>query len=256
MFVGNSINDNTDDGVRIEGGASGNVFAGLGLEAACISGNAFDGVEVRGASRYNAFYNVTIARNGGMPIDLVTPPDGPVGPNPDDPLDADAGANDLLNRPVITSAVRGPNAVTTVTGTIDTTPNTAVTIHVYADTPPASGAFGPGGPQAGRRVAEVTVTTDAAGHADFSATTTADIANESFVTAAALVPEPGAQPLYAVLTPAGVPADMSEFATPVPVDARPARTQVESIFVQGRWSFSFDQYLQQHGLGTSTHATA
>jgi parallel beta-helix repeat protein len=252
VFMNNHIDDNTESGVEIFDGASGNLFLTVtNLDTASISGNAHDGVVIRDTARYNAFYGVSIDRNGMMAIDLR-----PTGPNPNDPLDADVGPNSLLNHPVVTSAVQGPDGRTTITGSIDTAANTAVTIQLFRDRLPASGTFGEGGPQA--RVAVVNVTTDAAGHADFSATVEPspggefdppNIAPGDFITALATVAQPGAQPLSGA-----VAGDTSELSPAARVGTAP---QVAQVYVNGSsWAQRFRDYLARSNSGSAKYGSA
>jgi parallel beta-helix repeat protein len=81
------------------------------------------GVDV---SAGNSFQGNSIHSNAGLGIDL--PPDGV---NANDPGDADAGANTLLNAPVVTVAGTPLGGVTQVYFGIDTQPNTALTVELF-----------------------------------------------------------------------------------------------------------------------------
>lgn len=63
--------------------------------------NAGDGVRVL-SGRANAVIGTTFARNGRLGLNLVAAGDPESGVTADDPGDADAGPNDLLNAPVLT----------------------------------------------------------------------------------------------------------------------------------------------------------
>lgn len=100
--------------------------------------------------------------------------------NPPDPVRPDSGPNEQLNAPAITSV--GYDAVThaaVIDGTIDTSADTNVEIHVYA-----SSACDPSG--SGEGLSDVDfapVTTDAGGHAEFHANAFLD--NGTYITALA-----------------------------------------------------------------------
>ena len=230
-FIDVRIGGGAGNGVEISDGASSNVFRTmLDVEATTISGNGGSGVVISGAgSLHNSFDRVPIFGNRGIAIDLVTPPDGPPGLNPNDPLDADNGANTLLNHPVIASAVRGADGVTTIRGSIDTAPNITVELQFFADEMPLTGDFGPGGPQAARPLGKVRVGTDATGHAEFSTTVVPSTGN------------PGLQPGQFVTALASIAmdnfGDASELSPAVRVDAAP---QVAQIYVNGSgWAQRF-----------------
>ncbi|MEO8672926.1 MAG: hypothetical protein ABI411_16525 [Tahibacter sp.] len=149
----NLISGNSGDGVRM---LANSLFAnivrnGIGIgENGIALGNAGAGVHVGGTAsavtisrRYalSPFVTASIANNGGAGIFVddaamvdtaaasVSQNAGleldvaPAGVNPNDPLDADAGPNERLNYPVITSAVLNTATSTgTITGTFNSTP--------------------------------------------------------------------------------------------------------------------------------------
>ncbi|MEX1027026.1 MAG: hypothetical protein WD049_03325, partial [Candidatus Paceibacterota bacterium] len=117
---------------------------------------------------------------GSLGIDL-----GGDGPTPNDTQDADAGPNQLQNFPVIQQAVSaGPNTV--VTGTIQSTPNTPLTLDFYASASADPSGYGEGE----RWLASRTLTTDAAGDARYqyllfaAATTTSELVTATATDAA------------------------------------------------------------------------
>jgi len=85
---------NGGSGVKIDGGDQNHV----GDPGNTITDNAVDGVTVVAGSG-NAIRKNSIRDNGALGIDL-----GANGPTPNDPLDADAGPNQLQNDPEITGA--------------------------------------------------------------------------------------------------------------------------------------------------------
>lgn len=135
QFVGNVIGGNGGSGIRFDGTAAalnlvrGN-FIGLGFDGRTAVGNALDGLRVENGAARNTIgwtggsaANV-IAFNGGTGINLLPTAGSPNtifpnqlydngalgidlgndGPTANDPDDADAGPNELLNTPVLTDA--------------------------------------------------------------------------------------------------------------------------------------------------------
>src|SRR5262249_31184763 len=129
---------NSGSGVEIRGNASGNVIGGLGLGARnVIAFNGAAGVGVESGTG-NTIRGNSLHDNGNLGIDL-----GPVGVTLDDSLDADGGANNLQNFPLLQSAVLSGTTIT-LTGSINTTPNTTVTLDFYASPSPDTSGFGEG----------------------------------------------------------------------------------------------------------------
>ena len=95
-------------------------------------------------------------------IDLVGN-DGPLGVTPNDSLDSDSGPNQLQNFPVVSTAVVS-NGQATITGSLNSTPNTVFTIDLFSVLAVNGSAHG--GSQ--RYIGTVTVTTNASGNTSFS----------------------------------------------------------------------------------------
>jgi hypothetical protein len=141
------------DGVRIWSG-SGNEVSYNALYL-----NDSSGVKVSSGVgntiRSNAIYG-----NTAYGIELI-----PTGPNPNDPLDLDTGANSLTNYPVIdsfTTSVVG----TTVHGTMDGMASHTYVIECFVNSECDSSGYGEGE----RPVCTTTVSTNAVGHVEFWAT--------------------------------------------------------------------------------------
>jgi CSLREA domain-containing protein len=158
----NLISGNDSDGVAISGtGATGNrVLSNLiGLKASLNEvplGNSGHGVHIDNASNStigpyneiamsggdgvfvasgtgNRILSNTIYRNSGLGIDLSGGTEDSFGVTANDEDDPDTGANSLQNFPIITSATRDSNAfMTTVSGTLNSTPNQTFLIEFYA----------------------------------------------------------------------------------------------------------------------------
>lgn len=166
--IGTDINNinaipNGMDGVAIALGASNNTVGGITANTGnTIAFNLQDGVAVLSgtgnAIRHNAIFN-----NQGQGIVL-----GP-------------GANHDQAAPVLTSAITA-NGVTTISGTLHSTPNATFDIDVFSSNPGDSTARGAG------RVyldTKTNVTTDANGDASFSFTTTNPAVIGNLITATA-----------------------------------------------------------------------
>lgn len=110
-----------------------NKIGGTGAgQANIIGGNATDGVRVYLASKGNSIVGNAIYDNGGLGIDLLVDgePDSSVTPNDDG--DADTGANDLQNFPILTEVLVTPTAIT-VTGYLNSLPSQSFTLHFYGN---------------------------------------------------------------------------------------------------------------------------
>lgn len=104
-------------------------------------------------------FSNSIFGNGGLGIDIEAD-----GVTPNDELDADGGANNGQNYPVLTSArLVGGNAM--IEGVLHSTPATAFTLQFFASREADPTGFGEGEQFLGTE----TVTTDAAGNAGFKA---------------------------------------------------------------------------------------
>ena len=131
-----------------------------------IAFNDQDGVAVRGTSSQNAYRNEVLGNsifsNSGHGIDLNED-----GSTPNDVDDADSGANDSQNSPVISSATI-LDGETTIKGTIDTNPHCAVIVEFFSN--PFTLIFNPGfGTYEGKTyLGEKTVFTGDDGHASFT----------------------------------------------------------------------------------------
>lgn len=137
-------------GIALEGAATGNSFTGN-----TIASNVLAGVHGHPISTDNDFAANSVFSNGGLGIDL-----DPAGVNANDPLDPDSGANSLQNFPVISYATQ-----LQVGGTINSNPNTPLTIHVYSNTSADPSGFGEGETHL---PGSASVVTDASGNASFT----------------------------------------------------------------------------------------
>lgn len=111
----------------------------------------------------------TNAANGALGINLDAPTDPPSGVTPNDPFDADAGANNLQNFPAISlGLVVGTN--TLLNGSLHSTPARSFTIELFRNAAADPSGHGEGDVFVGR----TNVITDGAGNAAFSVLVPAD----------------------------------------------------------------------------------
>lgn len=119
-----------------------------------IASNAMAGVYDAAPTDNNVFSNNSYVSNGGLGIELDPP-----GVNANDPQDADTGANSRQNFPVISYATQ-----VQIAGTINSNPNTTLSIDLYSNTAADPSGFGEGET---RLPGNASVTTDGNGDASF-----------------------------------------------------------------------------------------
>ncbi len=147
------------NGVSITTSSSRNIIGGLLTgEANLIAFNAADGINVATGTN-NTFRGNSIFSNVGSGIDL-----GSGGIAANDLGDADTGANQLQNFPVLTGATNSP-AGTTVAGTLNSRPNTTYLVDFYVSIFPDALGSGEGQTYLGT----TNLITDGAGNAGFLA---------------------------------------------------------------------------------------
>jgi hypothetical protein len=197
----NSVTDNLIAGNRADGvlltsgvldsilrntigqpGALANGADGVGLFHAVatlikvntIAGNLGAGVNVASGAG-NRISVDSMFSNGGLGIDL-----GSAGVTPNDPNDADSGANTLLNFPTIGSSTIANNMVT-INGAYDGAASQTFTLELFANTACDPSGYGEGRTYLGAKP----VTTNGAGHATYSVTFTLPYANPRLTATAA-----------------------------------------------------------------------
>jgi uncharacterized repeat protein (TIGR01451 family) len=151
---------NSAHGVLTSGTARGNRIGGVNAgEANRIAYNVGDGVYVS-AGTNNAVRANLIAQNSGLAIDL-----GTSGLTTNDLNDADTGANQLQNFPVLTAATNDYGSVV-IEGTLNSLPSTTFDLDFYAAvTRDSAGLI-----QGEQFLGSGTVTTDGSGNGAFSVT--------------------------------------------------------------------------------------
>ncbi|HXG64790.1 MAG TPA: right-handed parallel beta-helix repeat-containing protein [Blastocatellia bacterium] len=175
--TGTAALGNLGDGVRLLD--QGNTIGGTDSSAGnVIAFNGGDGVAITFPGPGNPILSNSIFANGGLGIDL-----GDDGVTPNDPCDADTGANDLQNFPVLTAVTASASSVT-LQGQLNSSPNTTYLLQFFANSAPDPTGFGEGE----RLIGSTSVTTDGSCNASFSATLPAAVGAGQFITATATDP--------------------------------------------------------------------
>jgi parallel beta-helix repeat protein len=156
----------------------GGVAPGAGNVIAFNTGSFPSGVTVSGTG--NPIRGNSMHDNAALGIDL-----GGDGVTPNDLGDADAGANNLQNFPVLSSVTYGVSN-TTVAGLLNSTPNTTFQLDFYAD--PACSNFPREFLQGRTYLGSSPATTDGSGNVSFSVTTLAATENGARISATATDP--------------------------------------------------------------------
>ncbi|MGH9941137.1 MAG: choice-of-anchor Q domain-containing protein [Pyrinomonadaceae bacterium] len=155
---------NDGDGISVSGSdntlGDTNSNTGFGFLSNQIANNAGAGVRVTAGTNNRIFGNVIIS-NGGLGLDL-----GAAGVTPNDANDADGGANNLQNFPLLTSAVNSDGLNTVVTGTLNSAASTSYIIQLFRNSACDPAGHGEGQAFIGRLVRA----TDAAGNLSFNLT--------------------------------------------------------------------------------------
>ena len=149
-----------------------------------IAFNYKEGIRVQ-TSTDNTIIANSIHSNGGLGIDLVGGTEDSSSVTANDAGDADTGANNLQNFPVINSvSIAGPDAIG-IQATLSSTPNTAFTVTFYSNR-----SCDPSGHGEGEKVTDVsqTVTTNASGNVTFSVISFVNGHIGPFLTATAIDP--------------------------------------------------------------------
>jgi hypothetical protein len=148
----------------------GNTMAFNGRNGILLIGN--DNT-TKNSIRRNAIFS-----NGLLGLDL-----GGDGLTANDPGDVDIGPNNLQNFPVITS-VTGTNNQTTITGILNSTPNTTFSLDFYSNSACDPSGYGEGTTPFG----STTVTTDANGNSSFGVAISVPLPTGQVITATATDP--------------------------------------------------------------------
>jgi CSLREA domain-containing protein len=96
-----------------------------------VSASTFYGVGVFGdTANGNRVLSNSVFSNGYLGIDLL---DGGIGPTANDPGDADTGANNLQNKPLLSSAKKSATGTTTIKGNLNSSPNKTFNVQFFSN---------------------------------------------------------------------------------------------------------------------------
>jgi hypothetical protein len=172
----------SETGVQVEGGVSGVTIGGTAAGSGnVIAGNSEGGVFVDGGG--DPAYGISILGNsiyGNMNLGISLGSFGVTVPN--DTGDADTGANNLQNFPVLKAAYAG--GASTITGTFNSTPNSTFRLEFFTNPAPDPSGYGQGQTYLGY----LNVSTDGSGNATFLASGLAATSAGQWVSATATAP--------------------------------------------------------------------
>ncbi len=175
--AGSAALGNSRHGVFLETNVSATTIGGTAAGAGnIIAFNSGDGVFVPSGAG-NAIRANSIHSNSGLGIDL-----GTNGVTPNDAGDADTGANNLQNFPVLTSATTTGGTSTTIVGTLHTSVSTSLRVEFFSNAVIDPSGFGEGQNFLGSIVTDAT---DASGNVSFTETLPTGVPAGHFVTATA-----------------------------------------------------------------------
>ncbi len=168
---GTSVLGNSGFGVLVIGSTNNAIGDGTAAGANTIAFNGRDGVSIHGnQDTGNRISRNSIFSNAGLGIELNGAPSAN-----NDPGDADFGANNLQNFPVITSAKN--TSTTTIQGKLGSKPNKTFTVQFFSNS---------SGTNEGRKfIGSKSVTTDASGNASFAFKSASKVATGRTITATA-----------------------------------------------------------------------
>ncbi len=185
---------NTGAGIDVAS-SNGNTIGGTAAGAGnLVSGDGTFGVRVTGTSSGNAILGNQITANTSTGINL-----GGDGVTANDTGDADTGANDLQNFPVLTTARTNASSQISLDGTLNSSANSLDRIEFFANATADTSGNGEGQTYLGF----ANVATDGSGNATISTTLSVNVAAGSFISATATKATDGT---YSSFT------DTSEFA--------------------------------------------
>lgn len=174
---GTSPLGNLGEGVYVD--SPNNTIGGTRLgQANVISSNGADGVFVEDVGVDNTGNRISansIYSNGGLGIDLRGGTENAAGATKNDPKDPDTGANDLQNKPVITSAVSASGTIT-IEAKLNSTPRKPFVVELFSS---------PSGNEGKKFLGNKAVSTNSNGNVTFSFVPARKVPLEHKVTATA-----------------------------------------------------------------------
>jgi CSLREA domain-containing protein len=172
---------NSQNGIRIANGAHDTIVGGNVAGAGNLIAFNARGIGITAVSTaplQNAILSNSIHSNTDLGIDL-----GIDGVTPNDAGDADTGANTLQNFPVITSVTPGAG-ITTIQGTLNSTPGTSFFLQFFSNTACDTSGNGEGQTFLGQATPS-NVVTDGTGNGSFTVTVPTVVVPGQAITATA-----------------------------------------------------------------------
>ena len=218
------------NGVSFGGGSWNGLVGGTGAgEGNLIAYSTFNGVEIYAGSTGVSVLGNSIHSNGMLGINLVEAADPPTGVTANDAGDADAGANNLQNFPVLTAAnVNGANI--TIAGTLNSAVGGSFRLEFFASAAADPSGYG----EAERYLGALAVTDGGMNDAD-------GIANGTIVFSTTLAPAiavAGGEFVTATAT-ALATGDTSEFSANHVANTAPVNTVPATATVNEDTAFAF-----------------
>lgn len=193
-----------NNGVAIATSTGNSIGGATAATANVIAFNKSNGVAVS-AGTANSIRRNSIFSNAALGIDL-----GAAGVTPNDVGDADVGANNLQNFPVIQGAAQSGGG-TLVLGSLNSTPSTTFILEFFANPTCDASGFGEGQTFVGT----LTVNTDASGNVNFTTTFPTAVPLDQSLTATATDPA-GNTSEFSACSQVGNPSDLTITKTATP----------------------------------------
>ncbi len=181
-FIGTDATGTVDlgnpRGITIYGGASNNLIGGTATGAGnTIAFSGSDGITINiSTTTGNSVLGNSIYSNGDLGIDLNSD-----NLTSNDTGDADTGANNLQNYPILTTAETDGISSIEIGGTFNSTANTTFRIEIFSNSVDDGSGYGEGETYLGF----VNVTTDGSGNATYSATLSSVVNVGAYISATA-----------------------------------------------------------------------
>ncbi|MCA9067025.1 MAG: hypothetical protein KDA96_28370, partial [Planctomycetaceae bacterium] len=179
-YIGtNAVGDNlggTGSAISISSATAATIGGTNAGEGNVIANYTGDGISVTSATSGYTFLGNSIYSNGDLGIDL-----GTSGVTANDTGDADTGANNLQNFPVLGSAVTDGSSQITITGTLNSLANSYFRIEFFASNSGDASGYGEGQTYLGY----ANVATDGSGNATINAVLSASVPTGAYVSATA-----------------------------------------------------------------------
>ena len=179
---------NLGNGIVLSTSSTNHLIGGTGVgEGNVIAFNDLDGIAVSGSSATgNSFLGNQVYSNADLGIDLSGGTEDGFGVTANDVGDADTGANNLQNYPVLTAADIESASAVTIIGSLNSMASTDFRIEFFRNTV-GTGQDGSGYGEGEDYLGFVNVTTDGSGNATISTTLSAAVVSGEFITATATV---------------------------------------------------------------------